>query len=227
MDASFVPDIEATKRVLSLIDSRPEVLHEDEFDFLRAFVRQHAVDLTPASRDETIENETSSSSSQSDDEAPPPSLLDPAILQLTKEIEDCPSCRAYVKRGLLSLDENAQAASDDASEALKLNPDSAAALRLRARARHVLHDHQGAYRDMSEAQMIDYNEDYDELHAQMKVNSAVLAKEKEERPNEPSADKTFDFSVFLNNPEFMHMAQSMMNNPQFMNGVFANMPKSG
>lgn len=71
-----------------------------------------------------------------------------------------PSALIYANRAdcLLHL-ERPRAAIRDCDEALKLNPDSAKALKIRGRARKVLGDWKGARKDLSESQTIDFDDD--------------------------------------------------------------------
>jgi suppressor of tumorigenicity protein 13 len=71
-----------------------------------------------------------------------------------------PSALIYANRAdcLLHLD-RPRAAIRDCDEALKLNPDSAKALRIRGRARKVIGDWKGARKDLSESQTIDFDDD--------------------------------------------------------------------
>jgi suppressor of tumorigenicity protein 13 len=71
-----------------------------------------------------------------------------------------PSALIYANRAdcLLHLN-RPRAAIRDCDEALKLNPDSAKALKIRGRARKVLGDWKGARKDLSESQTIDFDDD--------------------------------------------------------------------
>ena len=237
MNESFAADIDSTRRMLEAIDKRPATLNMKEFEFIKAFVARHAASYDEAppcehnmaaksSRSDRGDARASEVSSQSDDEAPPPlAVFDGGVTQLTEELKNYPpSCRAYVKRGSLHLDQGShEAALADASAALKLNPDSAAAFRLRSRARHVLKDNEGAYKDMSAAQAIDYDSDSAALHAQMKLDlQHADALRKKEASAVPQGNP-LDLATLLSNPGLVHMAQTMMSNPKFMTGVFADL----
>lgn len=221
------PDVKATYRVLRHIDACPSLLQTEEYTFVRDFVERHAKGSCPFSTDEDGSGIALEGASD-EEEAPPPPTSD-EMIWLNAEIEKNPSSRNYVKRGSQFLNEGTlESAVTDAEQALALNPDSAPALRLRARVRHVLDENDAAYKDMSDAQRIDYDEEYDTLHAQMKVDrdkSISNAAGTHKHDAEPSSYKCsdapspFDLTSLMNNPAFMSMAQDMMSKLQSQKGM--------
>lgn len=71
-----------------------------------------------------------------------------------------PSALLYANRAMILLKlGRPRAAERDCDLALKENPDSAKALRVRGKARKELHKYEGALKDLSAAQQIDFDED--------------------------------------------------------------------
>ena len=133
-----------------------------------------------------------------------------------------PTCRTHTERGerLLNL-KKYEASRADGDAAIRLNCDSARAYRLRALAAWNLNDADRAYRDMCESQRIDYDDCWDDLLAQMKRESA-----KQATPARSAVPPVppLDFQSLMQNPQLMSMAQSMMNNPDFMRSMMAHLP---
>ncbi len=153
-----------------------------------------------------------------------------SIALYTRAITAEASCRRYIERGErhLKLDENEKAQSD-ADNALKMNRDSARAYRLRSLALWNMNKASRAYMDMCEAQRIDYDDSYDSLQQQIKdaiekeeIEPMVdsLPTMPEGLPNLPAG---MNLNEFMQNPQIMSMAQSMLNNPEFMRSMMQNM----
>lgn len=141
-----------------------------------------------------------------------------AIEVYTRSINICPTCRRYVERGerYIRCGEFV-AARTDATSALKLNVDSARAYRLRSIAAWNMNDAAAAYKDMCDAQRIDYDETVDALHQQM---MASVKKDQVNRPQPFAAmPSSMDFNSLLQNPQLMDMAQSMLKNPELMRSM--------
>ena len=176
-------------------------------------------DVPPSSEDDVV-SLTAKARSEGDDRV--------SIALYTRAITAEASCRRYIERGErhLKLNENEKAQSD-ADNALRMNQDSARAYRLRSLALWNMNKASRAYMDMCEAQRIDYDDSYDALQQQIKD-----AIEKEEPtvdslptmpqglPNLPAG---MDLNEFMQNPQIMSMAQSMLNNPDFMRSMMQNM----
>lgn len=236
MDTSFVLDLAATRRILNMIDDQPSLLHRKDCAFIKLFVGRHGEDDdedAPPGIDEGTNDDVAESGSEDEEVAPPEAPLedDEEMEALDQAVAETMSCRTFANRASLKLDRGLlPEALADAEKAVELNPDSARALRLRARTKHLMNDSIGAFSDMSTAQQIDYNDDFNALHAQMKIE-----KEKKEREAKPAAPPPLpnmagagvDFATLMNNPAFVNMAQNMMSNPEFMKGVFADMQRRG
>lgn len=232
MDESLVNDLAATRRVCDMINDNPTLIHQRNYLFLKDFVQQHSGD----------NSDDEEAPPDDDEEAPPPLNVEdatpahdnnndkttPEINELCLQIVEDPSSRAYVDRATAYFNEGLTTqALADANKAVELNPDSARALRLRARVRHIMNDNTGAYVDMSEAQKIDYSEEYDTLHTQMKTDREADALESSSSTPPPNMGGTMpDLSHLMSNPAFMNMAQNMMSNPEFMKGIFADLQKN-
>ena len=137
-----------------------------------------------------------------------------AIALYNLALAKSPTSRRHADRGALHMDvSDYRAALADAEASLQLNGDSVRGLRLRARAKWMLND-SSAYLDMCEAQRIDYDDEYDALHAQMKV-----AYEQEDAPPPPAASRPAgmgNLDELMANPAIMNMAQNLMSNPEMV-----------
>lgn len=100
-----------------------------------------------------------------------------------------PSALLYANRALalMKLD-RPKAAENDCSLALKLNPDSAKALRVRGKARKALGKYEDALHDLSASQQIDYDDsvvqdlkELSELHLEKEKQDAQKRNEEEEK----------------------------------------------
>lgn len=100
-----------------------------------------------------------------------------------------PSALLYANRAmaLMKLD-RPKAAENDCSLALKLNPDSAKALRVRGKARKILGKYEEALKDLSTSQQIDFDEsvvqdlkELSELHVEKEKEEAQKRNEEEEK----------------------------------------------
>jgi len=115
---------------------------------------------------------------------------DEALEKYTQAIQCAePSSLLYANRAmaLLKLD-RPRAAERDGTLALKMNPDSAKALRVRGKARKVLGKYEAALKDLSQSQQIDFDEDAAEdlkeltkLHIEREKEEAHKRVEEEEK----------------------------------------------
>lgn len=113
-----------------------------------------------------------------------------AVEQYTQAILAAePSALVYANRAiaLMKLD-RPKAAENDCTLALKLNPDSAKALRVRGKARKVLGKYEDALHDLSASQQIDFEEgvvqdlkELSELHLEKEKELAAKRNEDEEK----------------------------------------------
>ena len=110
------------------------------------------------------------------------------------------------------------------TNALESNPDSAKAYRCRSMAYWNLEKSRDAYIDMSEAQKIDYDNEYDIIHNEMKIASEkhIMNSTNTSTPlpnlntNVPNLNN-IDIASMMSNPEVMKMAQNLMNDPASLN----------
>lgn len=107
-----------------------------------------------------------------------------------------PSALLYANRAmaLMSL-ERPRAAENDCSLALKINPDSAKALRVRGKARKALGKYEEALRDLSTSQQIDFDEgvvqdlkELSELHLEKEKEEAQKRNEDEEKKRKRASE---------------------------------------
>lgn len=178
---------------------------------------------------EVVDERASAREAQNARDAHDPSV---ALSHYIEAARLAPTSRRLADCAVALLDMQRYADALIASErAVALNPDSARALRTRSRVHWMLNDSQRAHTDMCEAQRIDYNDEFDALHAQMKE---AAMKEKGEMQNvpEPSAlpgmphgglPAGMDFASLMNNPAVMGMAQNLMQNPDLMQQMMSNM----
>lgn len=234
MEEPFASDLNAVRRTFNSIDAQPGLLSRKECAFIRSFIERHTdtQEGAPPGIDEITRHETDESTDDEDEAAPPETLIgDDELRALNRAISTDPSCRAFTNRGALHLDRGLlDSALADAERAVELNPDSARALRLRARTKHMLDDNAGAFADMSDAQRIDYSEEFEALHSHMRIDKEgqeVKRPLPSTIPNIPQ-DRLdgFDLSALMGNEAFVNMAQNMMSNPEFMKSVFSDMQKS-
>ena len=100
-----------------------------------------------------------------------------------------PSALLYANRAMALMKLNRpRAAEHDCSLALKLNPDSAKALRVRGKARKALGNYELALKDLSSSQQIDFDEsvvqdlkELTELHVEKEKEEAQKRNEEEEK----------------------------------------------
>jgi len=140
----------------------------------------------------------------------------------SRRLTDCASA-------LLELERYEEALATS-TKAVDMNPDSARSLRTRSRAHWMLNDSSRAYGDMCEAQRIDYNEEFDALHAQMRKaveneKSKIGGTSTGGLPGMPagSLPAGMDFASLMNNPAVMGMAQNLMQNPELMQQMMSSM----
>lgn len=224
------------------VHTEPSVLSSDELQFFRECMHRHRSYFSPevdAGNGDLIDEQD-----ESDEEDAPPVVYDEEAAQretelarttpdalaklecYTRAIQYNPSSRHYVERATVHLDcDDVQLALSDANEAVKHNPDSAKALRLRARIHWRLDNAKRAYADMCEAQRIDYDDEYDVLHAQMKKAHLEAAAPSPPSPSIPTdfPGGNIDLASLMNNPQLMGMAQNMMSNPEFMQQMLAGL----
>ena len=247
-------EIDVLQKFCDRIDADPGLLMERRFDFVRSWMVRHAnFDETDvfASKDETP------SSDSDDDEMPPPSFeYDGGIDEdgATRATEDAlreskpeeairlydiairkhATSRRYADRGARYLDvSNFEMALRDAEAALELNRDSVRALRVRSRAKWMLNDN-SAYIDMCEAQRLDYSDEYDALHNQMKLahesvgaSSTASDNPPNTLPNMPNIPPNMmpNIDQLMGNPAVMSMAQNLMANPELMQQMLGSFGK--
>ena len=99
-----------------------------------------------------------------------------------------PSAMAYANRGNAFLKmKKPLAAIRDADEALKVNPDSAKAFKVRGKANALLGRWKEAAKDLGDAQRIDYDEDTYEVQKKVTEKVAVGAKKEAARKEKAAA----------------------------------------
>jgi tetratricopeptide (TPR) repeat protein len=207
--------IECVRELCQAIDCSPALLARKELAFFKEWL--------------DARRSSCSSEDESDEEEAPPELKedeDDTIRKITDDIRAQPTARLYLTRGRLFFDNNRfDDALNDANSALGINPDLPKAYLLRAKTQWKLNNSTCAYRDMCEAQRLDYDEEYVDLHNQMR--SVVI-----ERPESPEEVVTPQPSTFnmpnnvnlealMNNPTIMSMANNLMQNPEMINQMMS------
>lgn len=93
--------------------------------------------------------------------------LDEAVAKFTEAMMlGNVSAMMLAKRAeMLMKQKRYKAAAADAGAALELNPDSAKAYRVRGKARRFLGDYEGSFKDLSQAQKIDYDDGVADIHS--------------------------------------------------------------
>ena len=149
------------------------------------------------------------------------------IDEITKLIEDEATSRKFCDRATKYMEMNRlEDALSDVKRAIDINPDYARAYRIRSEAFWQKDHFESAYRSMCEAQRLDYNEEYDALHDQMRVAYENSERRCPPPPESGFAGMQFDpsaLSSMMKNPQLMSMAQSMMQNPEFMKNMLESM----
>ena len=133
--------------------------------------------------------------------------------------------RAYAVDAMAAIDNNnVTAALTLAQKALELNPDSSKATRVRSLALFQSNRTKEAYADMCTAQSLDYNEDYDLIHNQMREalnynppSSSLPSQSKPTHAAPPPIGNGME--ALMQNPEVMAMASNMMKNPDVMRNM--------
>ena len=217
------------------IDADPSRLMREDLRFFREWLtRRFGVVISQPSKPESPLGDCIEIS---DDEEPPPEIHDEAAasgedklakensgeeaqLHLIKAVQLAPSARRYTECaiGFLALGKHADA-NTHAEKAVNMNPDSAKAIRTRSQTRWMMGNSSGAYKDMCDAQRLDYDEEYDTLHAQMKS----AAEEQSSSPPPSSIPSGIDMGQFMNNPAVMNMAQNLMSDPNLMQQLMQSM----
>lgn len=179
--------LQTLQSVSKLLESKPHLWTSPELAFFRKCV---------------LKLEELKDSEESEEEAPPDFEDDTSKMNtLNQKVKHAMQKKEYDT--VISL----------ANAILQINPDSVKAYRCRSEANWYKNNVKDAYFDMCEAQKIDYSEEYDVLHDQMKTAfSATQANREPKIPN-------FNLQEMMNNPAILQMAQNMMNDPNMMNMV--------
>mgnify|MGYP001236852014 CR=1 FL=1 len=203
-----------------ILHRKPSLWKEKQFDFLK-----RAISYAES------ESNCKNIDSDSDEECPPP------------EIQEELSYRSCIEKAKETFEINDYNNALYYSEkSLKINPNSAKALRIRSQSNWYLNNNiEQAYLDLCEAQRIDYDDEYDIMLKEMKEandliksNSQSTSQSSSQSSSQstsqssslPGIDsdilKNFKLDDALNNPEFMKLAQNMMSDPNMMANM-ANM----
>lgn len=215
-------DISALRRLCAAWESDHSLLSHPELSFFRCWVERTKFppeeegppdDFTEPKCVATLDAEAAEET-------------DPArkIHLLGQAISAEPSSRRYAKRAAALIEQKRYLdAKEDATAALRINPDYAAAYRMRATANWLMENCSDAYADMCESQRLDYCADDEILHREMK--DACMKKEDDKRQSPRSASdfsnlfNNIDMEALMKNPQVTSMMQSIMNNPDAMNQI--------
>lgn len=142
-----------------------------------------------------------------EEELPPPDFA-----------EECDNRSLLKKAKLLLQTHDYKNCVDMCSEVLQHNPDNATAYRVRSQAYNNMNVSDKAYSDMCEAQKLDYDEEYNILHSQMREAYKRVRETPKSNNNMPSLND-IDMNSLLNNPDLMNMANQMMRDPNVMQNM--------
>ena len=203
---------------LDYVDAHPEALLSPEFDFFKSWLVKRGCVIDVESDDE-------------EEDEPPPDIegADEAMekarsqngadrLQYYEEAIalDPTQSRRFAERGETHFELNDyESAKRDADKALELKPDSVKGLRLRANIAWMENDVKLAYFTMCEAQKIDYSDEWDPLHRQMKAAFEEIRDDVQTSPPSPP-NAGIDMNAFMQSPAVQEMAKNLMNNPALM-----------
>mgnify|MGYP006137028011 CR=1 FL=1 len=219
----MAPDIASLKAALKYIDAHPDKLHTAELGFFKEWLVARGCALTTEHLDTDDEDEPPPDVEGADDAMRLARAATGAerVDHYTRAIELDPSCsRRLVERGEACFGSgDYDAAKADADKALKLKADSVKGLRLRAKVAWMQRDVKSAYYTLGEAQTIDYSDEYDSLHRQMK--DALENEDKETTASSSSCTPTprlsgDDMNAFMQSPAVQEMTQNLMRNPALM-----------
>lgn len=223
-------DIEELKKALEYVDTHPDELHTEELAFFKDWLIARGCTLPISDDDE--EDEPPPDIEGADEAVALARSVNSDVEQLkhySRAIELNPSSsRHFAERGEVYFKSgNYERAKADADAALKIKSDSVKGLRLRANVAWMQNEVKHAYFTMCEAQRIDYSDEYDTLHRQMKN---AFEKETPSKPD-PAASSTsnmplpsdpiplpggIDMNAFMQSSAVQEMASNLMNNPALM-----------
>jgi hypothetical protein len=177
-------------------------------------------------RDTILECEKLTDDEDSDedvDEDLPPLSNFQLLKELEEKLKATPTDTVYIKK--------------KCSQIIKENPNFAKAHRIKSMALWIENKAEEAYASMCEAQSLDFLEEYEIIHKEMKERCVLDNKKQAESSQSLPSNSVptnylptnlpFDPSL-LNNPEFQKTAQSLMSDPnmmQMMQGLVQNLQK--
>lgn len=143
------------------------------------------------------------------------------VVHLSRAIEYHPASRYYIERGEELMEQmDYTSALADAEKAAAHGNTSARGLRLLANAAWMCNKARQAYEAMCEAQSLDFCEEFDPLHRQMRQSLAVeesRAKAVPKTQSLPSDSPTgLDMQSLMQSPMVQQMTQTLLQNPQMM-----------
>lgn len=210
-------DTSALKTTLDYIDAHPEALISPEFDFFKNWLikRGCVIDIESDEEDEpppdiegADEAMEKARSKKGADRIP---HYDEAIAL------DPTQSRRFAERGEIHFELNDyESAKRDVNKALELKPESVKGLRLRANIAWMENDVKLAYFTMCESQKIDYSDEWDPLHRQMKLAFDEIGDDAPSAPPPPLPNMGFDMNAFMQSSTVQEMAKNLMNDPALM-----------
>ena len=223
-------NLEALKVLLNEIDDDVNALHRPELSFFRSWLEAKGLVLPDDESEDEEESEPPPDVEGADEETAKARNVSGTtkIDHLNRAIQlDPTSHRRFAERGEAFLDiQDYDGAIEDAERALEMQPESVKALRLKANAAWMKNDTSRAYFALCDAQRIDYSDEYDTLHRQIKE---ALDKENSTPTPPPPAPQIpsagLDMNAFMQSPAVQQMAQNLMQNPELMQqmmGAFKN-----
>ena len=218
------------KTTLDYVDAHPEALLSPEFDFFKTWLVKRGCVIGIESDDEEDEpppdiegaNEAMEKARSKNGADRIPHYNDAIALDPTQS-------RRFAERGEVHLELNDyESAKRDVDRALELKPDSVKSLRLRANIAWMENDVKLAYFTMCEAQQIDYSDEWDPMHRQMKTAFEEAGVDGQSAPPPPTnlPNSGIDMNAFMQSPAVQEMAKNLMNNPALMQQMMGTFNKS-
>lgn len=207
----------AIAQLRDILESDPAALLTKEWLAFSSFVKE-LEESQPTRSGDSEEDDVSEGAPDGDDEEEVACAHDSAeeseIQRMTREMDKGePSAHQYCRRAALHLERSSlKEALADVEAALRRNPDYGKAYRVRSQIYWNMDNYAGAYRDMCDAQRIDFDPKYDALHSEMKSRCDAAS---------TGARCPASLDSMMRNPQLMGMVQSMMQNPDVLKSILA------
>lgn len=224
--------LEELVRILTIMDGELENQEEPPSDIEVRSGRENSNSSYDTDDEAAPPDEDEAAPSDEDDEAPPLQEDDDDIANINQSIHSEPTvARHYAERARIYLHKGMFVmALNDAKHAVNLNPNSAKSHRILSLVQWKMSKPNDAFMSMCEAQRIDYDEEYSDLHDQMKTSASLISTKDTKPPDEMSSTPPpafpdmsgINLNDLMQNPEVMKMANNMMQNPDFIQQMMAN-----